>query len=155
MATYKFTLMCSWLYCKCNLLCWKELIFWYRLGEQSTDSEIMYQFLTVVSFCIALLEVVHVDSCISVSSRPKTTNTTVGTTIMTLPTTTTTALSMVYIRQTKGTSILLIGTAIRGEKVYNWQILESGSPSSRGRRNWGLTLFSSLPPALGGRASTS
>ena len=154
MATYKFTLMRHDCFANVTCCAGESSFFWCMLGKQTTDSEVMYQFLTVVSFCIALMKVVHVESCISSSPRPKTTTTTVGTT-MTLPTTTTTALSMVYIRQTKGTSILLIGTAIRGEKVYTWQILESGSPSSRGRRNWGLTLFSSLPPALGGRASTS
>ena len=51
----------------------------------------MHQLRIVVPFCLSLLEVVHVDTCIS--SRPMTTTTT------TWPTTTTTALSMVYIRQ--------------------------------------------------------
>ena len=40
----------------------------------------------------------------------------------------------------QGTSILLIGTAIRGEKVHTWRILESGNPSSPSRRKWGKSV---------------
>ena len=88
--------------------------------QHNTDSETMLQLLIVVPFCLSLLEVLQVDTCIS--SRPKTTTTTVGTTTTTttLPTSTTTALSMVNIGQPMWDKNRIVTYEVGQSKFTSW-----------------------------------